>query len=155
MGWGGRKRLEELPLTGWTARRREDSLALLDRLDASIRELDKAAQPEAVSDPVARLLMTHPGVGPITSLAFCLTLGRVERFAHSRQVVSYVGLNPAEHSSGGRQKMGGISKQGNPMLRSLLVESGQSAARLVRSREGDGGAQVGGAAVLDLSLIHI
>jgi transposase len=127
----GRKRLQELPLTGWTARRREDSLALLDQLEASIGELDQAVQQEALRDPVARLLMTHPGVGPITSLAYSLTLGQVERFAHSRQVVSYVGLNPAEHSSGGRQRMGGISKQGSTMLRSLLVESGQSAARLV------------------------
>jgi transposase len=46
-------------------------------------------------------------------------------------VVSYLGLNPAEHSSGGRQRLGSISKQGNAMLRSLLVEAGQSAARLV------------------------
>ncbi len=60
-----------------------------------------------------------------------LTLGEIGRFPHSRQVVSYLGLNPAEHSSGGRQRLGGISKQGNPMLRSLLVEAGQSAARLV------------------------
>ncbi len=84
-----------------------------------------------IDDAVARLLQTHPGVGPITALAFSLTLGTIERFARSRQVVSYLGLNPAEHSSGGRQRLGGISKQGNPMLRSLLVEAGQSAARCV------------------------
>jgi transposase len=127
----GRKVLEELPLTGWTARRRADDLALLDELNRSIAELDQAAEQEAVRDPIARLLQTHPGVGPITSLAFVLTLGRIDRFAHSKQVVSYLGLNPSEHSSGGRQRMGSISKQGNPMLRSLLVEAGQSAARLV------------------------
>jgi transposase len=45
-------------------------------------------------------------------------------------VVSYLGLNPTEHSSGGRQRFGSISKQGNPMLRSLLVEAGQSASRV-------------------------
>ena len=71
------------------------------------------------------------GVGPITALAYALTLGQIERFAHSRQVVSYLGLNPSEHSSGGRQRLGAISKQGNPMVRSLFVEAGQSAARLV------------------------
>ena len=75
------------------------------------------------------LLMTHPGVGPVTSLAFVLTLGPVERFAR-RQVVSYLGLNPREHSSGGRQQLGAISKQGNPLMRSLLVEAGHTAARL-------------------------
>jgi transposase len=127
----GRQRLEELPLTGWTAQRREDSLELLDELDGRIAKLDGAVQQEADRDAVARLLQTHPGVGPITALAFSLTLGTIERFARSRQVVSYLGLNPAEHSSGGRQQLGGISKQGNPMLRSLLVEAGQSAARCV------------------------
>ena len=59
-----------------------------------------------------------------------LTLGPVERFKRSKQVVSYLGLNPREHSSGGKQRLGGISKQGNPMMRSLLVEAGHSAARL-------------------------
>jgi transposase len=127
----GRQRLEELPLTGWTAQRREDSLQLLDELSGRIAKLDVAAQQEAEKDAVARLLQTHPGVGPITALAYSLTLGTIERFARSRQVVSYLGLNPAEHSSGGRQQLGGISKQGNPLLRSLLVEAGQSAARSV------------------------
>ena len=127
----GRERLEALPLEGWTKQRREDSLELLDELNRRVAKLDVAAQQEADRDAVARLLQTHPGVGPITALAFSLTLGTIERFARSRQVVSYLGLNPAEHSSGGRQRLGGISKQGNPLLRSLLVEAGQSAARSV------------------------
>ena len=127
----GRQRLEELPLEGWTKQRRQDSLELLDELNRRVAKLDVAAQQEADRDAVAKLLQTHPGVGPITALAFSLTLGEIKRFARSRQVVSYLGLNPAEHSSGGRQHLGGISKQGNPMLRSLLVEAGQSAARCV------------------------
>jgi transposase len=127
----GQKRFQDLPLTGWTARRREDGLALLEGLNQSVSELDEAVARAAEKDPAARLLQTHPGVGPITALAFSLTLGTIVRFRHSRQVVSYLGLNPAEHSSGGRQRLGSISKQGNPMLRSLLVEAGQSAARLV------------------------
>ena len=127
----GRELLEELPLTGWTAQRRADDLELLDQLERRIAELDVSVQQEAASDPIAVLLQTHPGVGPVTSLAFVLTLGRIDRFASSKKVVSYLGLNPAEHSSGGQQKLGSISKQGNPMVRSLLVEAGQSAARLV------------------------
>jgi len=122
-----------------------------------------AAQQEADRDAVARWLETHPGVGPITALAFSLTLGTIERFAHSRQVISYLGLNPAEHSSGGRQRLGAISQQGNPLLRSGLVEAGQSAARCVPELkrayqrlkhrktfgcgQGHGSAQTGGAAV--------
>jgi transposase len=127
----GRKLLEELPLTGWTAQRREELLSLLDDLDQRISKLDQAVMDAGKKDPVAKLLQSHPGVGPITALAYSLTLGEVGRFAHSRQVVSYLGLNPSEHSSGGRQRLGSISKQGNPMLRSLLVEAGQTAARLV------------------------
>ncbi|MGB7848806.1 MAG: IS110 family transposase [Candidatus Acidiferrum sp.] len=127
----GREKLEALALTGWTGQRREELLALLDDLDPRIEKLDQAAREAAQKDAVARLLETHPGVGPMTALAYSLTLGEIGRFARSRQVVSYLGLNPAEHSSGGRQRLGSISKQGNPMLRSLLVEAGQSAARLV------------------------
>jgi transposase len=127
----GRKLLEEVVLTGWTAKRREELLSLLDDLEARIGKLDQAVMEAAKQDAVAQLLQTHPGVGPITALAYSLTLGESRRFAHSRQVVSYLGLNPAEHSSGGRQRLGSISKQGNPMLRSLLVEAGQSAVRLV------------------------
>jgi len=127
----GRTLLEELPLDGWTARRRADDLQLLDQMERTIAELDMAVEQEAKNNPIARLLQTHPGIGPITALAFVLTLGRIDRFAHSKNVVSYLGLNPAEHSSGGRQRTGGISKQGNPMMRSLLVEAGQTAARLV------------------------
>ncbi len=148
----GRKLLEELPLAGWTGRRRQDSLQLLDDLDRRIAELDIAAQQEAENNSVAQLLQTHPGVGPITSLAMAVTLGQIDRFACSRKVVSYLGLNPTEHSSGGRQHLGAISKQGNPMVRSLLagVEARLSAAQVQKafwSRQGHGGAQIGGAVV--------
>ena len=73
--------------------------------------------------------MTHPGVGPVTALAMVLTLGPAERFESGRKVGSYFGLIPSEHSSGGRQRLGHISKQGSSFLRFLLVEAGQSAAR--------------------------
>ncbi len=73
--------------------------------------------------------MGQRGVGPVTALAFVLTLGPVERFPNSRKVVSYLGLNPSERSTGGRQRLGHISKQGNEMLRWLLVEAGHSAAQ--------------------------
>jgi transposase len=74
--------------------------------------------------------MTQPGVGPVTSLAFVLTIGDAGRFRHSNQVASYLGLIPREHSSGGRQRLGAISKQGNRFMRQLLVESVQTVNRL-------------------------
>jgi len=126
----GRAELEGLALDRWASRRRQELLRMLDQLDASLAEFDQAVGEQAEQNPAAVLLMTHPGVGPVTALAFVLTLGPMERFARSKQVVSYLGLNPREHSSGGRQRLGAISKQGNPMMRSLLVEAGHSAARL-------------------------
>lgn len=126
----GRAELEKLPLDGWTARRRAGLLHLLGELDAEVSELDEAASNAAQEHPQARLLMTQPGVGPITSLAFVLTIGDVSRFKHSNQVASYLGLIPREHSSGGRQRLGAISKQGNRFVRQLLVEAAQTACRL-------------------------
>ena len=87
-------------------------------------------QAEAERCAEAVQLMEQPGVGPITALAFVLTVGPVERFPHSRALVSYLGLNPREDSSGGHQRLGHISKQGNQMLRWLLVEAGQRASLL-------------------------
>ena len=125
----GQKLLRELPLQPWAARRRADLLGLLARLDEQIRPLDEAVAEAAAQDAHARLLMTQPGVGPITALAFVLTLGEVSRFPRGKQVASYLGLIPREHSSAGRQKLGAISKQGNRLLRMLLVEAAQSAVR--------------------------
>lgn len=122
--------LKELPLAGWTARRRQDLLDLLAELDRQVDELDQSVTAAARADARARLLMTQPGVGPVTALAFAVTIGDVNRFAHSGQVASYVGLIPREHSSGGKQRLGGISKQGNSFLRHLLVEAVQTTNRL-------------------------
>jgi len=126
----GRVELESLKLGPWASHRRQELLTMMDQLDASLQALDQAVAEQAEQNQAAVLLMTHPGVGPVTSLAFVLTIGPVGRFQRSKQVVSYLGLNPREHSSGGRQRLGAISKQGNPMMRSLLVEAGHTAARL-------------------------
>jgi transposase len=121
--------LEKLPLDGWSARRREDLLKLHAELDAQIGELDTALEQAAADHRQARLLMTQPGVGPITALAFAVTVGDVSRFEHSNQVASYLGLIPREHSSGGKQRLGAITKQGNRFMRQLLVEAAQTACR--------------------------
>jgi transposase len=122
----GQKELRDLPLDRWAACRREDLLGLLASLDKQIGKLDLAAERAADEHPQARLLMTQPGVGPITSLAFVLTLGDVSRFQRGKQVASYLGLIPRERSSGGKQRLGAINKQGNSFMRTLLVESAQT-----------------------------
>ena len=125
----GQQMLRELRLRPWAARRRADLLGLLEMFHRQIAPLDEAVKAEAQRDAQARLLMTQPGVGSITALAYVLTMGDVGRFRRGKQVASYLGLIPREHSSGGRQKLGAISKQGNRMLRMLLVEAAQVAVR--------------------------
>jgi transposase len=125
----GQKVLRELPLKPWASRRREDLLRVIAMLDQQIQSLDLAVTEAAEKDPNARLLMTQPGVGPVTSLAFVLTMGDVSRFRRGKQVASYLGLIPREYSSGGHQRLGSISKQGNRFMRMLLVEAAQVAVR--------------------------
>jgi transposase len=125
----GQKLLRELPLKPWAACRREDLLGLLAMLDQQVGKLDHAVQQAAEEHAQAKLLMTQPGVGPNTALAFVLTMGDVSRFPRGKQVASYLGLIPREESSGGKQKLGALSTQGNRLLRSLLVEAAQIAVR--------------------------
>ncbi len=129
----GRAQLESLLLAPWTRRRRQDLLELLDQLTPKIQELTRELEQEVEKRPVTRQLMTHPGVGPLTALAFELVIGTPERFGSSKQIASYVGLVPCEESSGDRRRLGHISKQGNSLLRFLLVEAAQITVRL-RSR---------------------
>ena len=96
---------------------------------AEIEKLNQRVEEQAGKRPGARLLMTHPGVGPITALATEVFLGDPARFADSKALASYVGMIPREYSSGGRQRLGGLSKQGNPLLRFLWGEAGAHAAR--------------------------
>jgi len=125
----GLKQLGALPVGEGTEWRREDLLRLLHQLDGWVGELDQRLKAEVERRPEAQRLMTHPGVGPLTALATVLILGEVKRFAETRQVTSYVGLIPAEDSSGGKQRFGHLTKQGSRLLRFLWVEAGQSASR--------------------------
>jgi transposase len=125
----GRELLEKLALEPWTGRRRDDLLRWLDQLNQECAKLDEAVELAAKANPQAQRLMTHPGIGPVISLGFVLTIGPIERFQHSRELVSYLGLNPQEESSGERRWTGAISKQGSVFLRRLLIQGAQSAVR--------------------------
>jgi transposase len=130
--WSPKRRhqIEALPLPGWDGQRRRDLLEVLDELNRRIAPLDKAVAEAAEQSPEARLLMTQPGVGPVVSLAYVLVIGDWRRFPRGKQVGSYLGLIPAEESSGKKQqRLGHISKQGNTMLRWLLVEAAIKAQR--------------------------
>jgi transposase len=126
----GRAELEKLVLGPWASRRRQELLELLDRLNPTIEELTTAAEQEARKRPEVLRLMTHPGVGALTALAYVLIIGTPYRFSRGRQIGTYVGMIPSEDSSAGKQRLGHISKQGNSLLRFLLVEAAQAAARI-------------------------
>ena len=143
----GREELEQLPLLPYAAERRKRLLETLDSLEAEIAELDLKAsgKEEARQRAEAVRLMTHPGVGPVTALAMVLTLGPAERFASGKQVGSYFGLIPSEASSGGKQRLGRISKQGSSFLRFFAGGSGTDGGALRSATEAllptPGGAQ--------------
>ena len=125
----GQEELEKIPLREGMARRRKDLLQLVRQLTAWIKELDQRIEEEVARREDAQRLMTHPGVGPLTALGTVLVLGPVERFPDAKHVTSYVGLIPREDSSAGRQHFGRLTKQGNSLLRFLLVEAAQVASR--------------------------
>ena len=126
----GRAELEKLTLAPWASRRRRELLELLERMNPTIEELSAAVEQEARKRPDVLRLMTHPGVGPITALAYVLIVGTPARFPRGKQIGNYLGMIPSEDSSADKQRLGHISKQGNSLLRFLLVEAAQAAARI-------------------------
>jgi transposase len=126
---GGQNAIASLPLAPHTAYRRSALQAMYVKIEAEIEELNHRVEEQAGHRSGARLLMTHPGVGPVTALATEVFLGDPQRFADGKALASYVGIIPREYSSGERQRLGGLTKQGSPLLRFLWGEAGAHAAR--------------------------
>jgi transposase len=125
----GQDTLASLPLAPHTADRRSALQALYAKFETEIEQLNQRVEQQARERPGALRLMTHPGVGPITALATDVFLGDPKRFVDGKALASYVGIIPRESSSGGRQRLGGLSKQGNPLLRFLWCEAAIHAVR--------------------------
>ena len=126
----GQQELKKAALSPWAEVRRQDWQDLLEELNQRIAPLDQALQQQVQQQAEVKLLTTHPGVGPVVGTAFVVTLCDPKRFASSKQVAAYLGLVPQENSSGqGRQRLGHITKQGNSLLRGLLVEAAHVAVR--------------------------
>ncbi len=111
------------------AYRRDALHALYRHLSDQIAGLDARVADQARDHPGSRLLMTHPGIGPVTALATDVFLGDPARFATGKAVASYVGMIPREYSSGPRQRLGALTKQGNRLLRFLWCEAALTATR--------------------------
>ena len=116
--------LDDLP--GYANRCIGDLLAHADRLDTQIGDYDKAIAQAAREDAASRRLMRRPGIGPITASALLTSIGNGHDFKNGRQVAAWIGLTPGQHSSGGKARLGRITKAGDPYLRSLLVLGARS-----------------------------
>jgi len=125
----GRVRLLAAQMSPAMSRQREEWLALLDNLDARIAAVVRWLEQQAKDDVRVQLLRTHPGLGLLTALGVVHTLEPVSRFSNQRKVVAYVGMEPMERSSAEKKRYIGISKAGSRLVRFLLGEAAQTAAR--------------------------
>ena len=117
-----------------------DNYADYQDLDAKIVRLDKMTQAEAANTESCKRLMQMNGIGPQTALALFAHVGNTAHFKNGRQMSAYLGLTPREHSSGGKQRLLGITKRGNVRLRTLFLLSARAAIRGIglRRRRDDG-----------------
>jgi transposase len=116
--------LEDLP--GYVNLCIGDLLAHADQLNERIDEYDRAIAQAAREDARSKRLMQLPGIGPVTASALLASIGGGHDFANGRQVAAWIGLTPGQYSSGGKARLGRITKAGDRYLRSLLVMGGRA-----------------------------
>ena len=108
---------------------------LVDQIDdvaAEVRKAEKEIVAWCRDNAARRRLMTIPGVGPIAASAIVATVPEASLFRSGRQFAAWLGLTPRPHSSGGKERLGGISKQGDSYVRKLLVIGATAVIRLAR-----------------------
>lgn len=124
--------LEDLP--GWCNTVVGDALSELTHLDARIKQYDQYIEQSAKEDLQARQLMRLDGVGPTTASAIVASIGKGHDFTCGRQFCAWLGLVPGQYSSGGKQRLGRITKAGDPYLRTLLIMGGRAVLSAAKSR---------------------
>jgi transposase len=107
----------------------------LQTLDQRVAELDYEIEGIAQSDPVAKRLQQLRGVGPLIATALVAAVGNAEQFANGRQMAASLGLTPKQHSSGGKDRLLGISKRGDAYLRSILIHGARSVIRTAKHKD--------------------
>ena len=118
------RQLEDLP--GWANTVIGDLLSEVHRLDERIAQYDRHIERIAKESAAARQLMQLPGVGPTTATALVAMIGHGHEFKSGRQLSAWLGLVPGQYSSGGKQRLGRITKAGDPYLRMLLILGARS-----------------------------
>ena len=107
----------------------------LTELDRRVRELDREIDSIAKSDPVAQRLQQLRGVGPLIATALMASLGSGEQFSKGREFAVSLGLTPRQHSTGGKERLLGISKRGDSYLRLLLIHGARSVIRYAHDKD--------------------
>jgi len=124
--------LEDLP--GWANTVIGDLLSELHRLDERIAQYDRHVAQIAREDERARRLMQLPGIGTTTATAVVAMIGNGHEFKCGRQFAAWLGLTPGQYSSGGKTRLGRITKAGDGYLRSLLILGARSVLALAKGR---------------------
>lgn len=106
----------------------------VEALAKAIAELEAEIVQAAKADAVMRLLVTVPGIGALTAHAIVAAVGSGKQFASARHFAAWLGLTPSQHSSGGKQRSGGISRQGDKRLRTLFALGASTLMRNARTR---------------------
>ena len=126
--------LQEIDLPAYHRHQVETYILLYEKLQEQIKPLTKRVRTLAKQNHTAQLLMTIPGIGPITAMFIVAEVEDISRFRSYRNLASYAGLVPSLDASAGKEKRGRITKQGSPYLRTALVEPAQAAARMKNCR---------------------
>jgi transposase len=111
-----------------------DLLSHLGALDERIASYDDELEGLARSSDAATRLMSVPGVGPLTALATVATVGDAHEFRNGRQFAAWLGLVPRQWSTGGKSRLGRITKRGDPYLRTLLILGARAALQMAQRR---------------------
>jgi transposase len=101
-------------------------LAHLKELDRQVGEMEVQIQIWHRANALSRKLETIPGIGPLTASALTASIGEAKNFANGRQLAAWLGLVPKQHSTGGKTNLQGISKRGDPYLRTLLIHGARA-----------------------------
>jgi len=112
-----------------------DLLEQLRVLDERIAKYDQQIEAQARLSEPARRLMQIRGIGPTTALAIVATVGDAREFKNGRQFAAWIGLVPAQHSTGGKSRLGHISKRGDAYLRNLFVQGARSVLQVAGAHQ--------------------
>jgi transposase len=110
---------------------RQDLITLDERVD----DLDKKIKTLATNNPAAKRLQQIPGIGPIIATALICAIGDGKQFQRGRDMAAWLGLTPRQHSSGGKDRLLGISKRGDAYLRTLLIHGARSALKVAGKKD--------------------